>query len=176
MKWKWMTIGLLISAMGCGSEGLVGSGTPEPDFTELSYDVTAEATLNQVVEDLTSLTGVNFSIAPELQARLDEEPVDLPTLSGMKVGEVLVFIQGTMPPSTDFLYVKLAEGNILLTPSFEPREDFGEDDAPAIVNFNSGFLLTEPSIEDEECGGDGIVLGDGPESLPPSEETNLEDF
>ena len=146
---------LLAYLTGCGGS---------TDWTEQRYDVGADASLNQVMADISGLSGRNFSIDPELQAALDANPVDLPVLQGLKVGEVLTLIQDTMPDETRFLYRELGDGQYLLIRTYFEADDLSAAPPIEIVDFDVfaqlGFkaLLSDPQFV-EECGGSEDVLG-----------------
>lgn len=152
MKTKFFFLCLASSLLslsgGCGS----GSWTDRP------FDVAAEATLTQFLQDIAALSGVSVSVDPELQAALDLNPVDLPTLSGTTAGEALTLVQDMMPPETAYVYEELEDGSLLLRFRFEEVEDLSGTDPMTIVEFDEGLgltasaLISDPAF-DEECGG-----------------------
>lgn len=145
-----------------------GGGTSS--WTEQPFDVAADATLNQVVSDVAALSGLSFTIDPELQAVLDEDPPDLPTITGLTAAEVLTILQDTMLPEHEYFYEELAGGSIVLIPRFQQSADLSGADPRTFVEFDPGLgsiatLISEPLFE-EECGGDVEetildLLGDG---------------
>ncbi|MCC6272744.1 MAG: hypothetical protein IT572_04705 [Deltaproteobacteria bacterium] len=145
---------LLLSLAACGGSG---------DWRDSPYDLAAGATLDQVAADVSKLSGLNFSIDPELQARLDAEPVDLPVLLGLNVAQVLTLLQDMMPPQAVFLYEEQADGNYVLRPAYTEAENLPAG-ATRIVDFDEfaelGFraLISDPSLPDI-CGGDEDILG-----------------
>jgi len=154
MKRFYLILLLAVStplATSCG--GGADSWTNQP------YDVAADATLTTVLQDLSALSGLSFSVEPGLQARLDQNPVDLPTLTGLSAGDVLTLVQDVMPPETDFLFEEKADGSVVLITRFEEKEDLAGTDPLTLVDYDSGLgagaaaLSSEPSFE-EICGGD----------------------
>jgi hypothetical protein len=127
-------------------------------WTERSFDVAEGASLTDVLSDISALSGVSFSVAPDLQARLDLSPVDLPTLTGLTAGEVLTLLQDTMPPEAEFLFEEKSDGSVVLITRFEEKEDLSGTDPLSLADFDPGLgavaaLNSEPSFE-EICGGD----------------------
>lgn len=159
----------LLFALG-GMAASCGGGSAR--WNDQPYDVAPEATLTGVLIDISALSGVSFTVDPELQAKLDENPVDLPTLTGLSAGDVLTLLQDTMPPETAFVYQHLDDGSFLLRTRFEEKEDLSGTDSATIVDFDEGLgagaaLISEPAFE-EICGGDAEtileLLGSGGEA------------
>ncbi|HEX5035579.1 MAG TPA: hypothetical protein VFX30_00250 [bacterium] len=134
-----------------------GGGTSS--WTDQPYDVAAEATLTAVLQDISALSGISFSVEPGLQARFDRNPVDLPTLTGLTAGDVLTLIQDVMPPETEFLFEEKTDGSVVLITRFEEKEDLAGTDPLTLVDYDSGLgagvaaLNSEPAFE-EICGGE----------------------
>lgn len=159
MKFKYLFLGFI--ALTCLVAGC--SGSSNNDFTDLDYDVNATATLSQVMQDISALSGVNFTIDPELQKKLSEEPVDLPTLLGLKVGQVLTLIQDTMPEMTSYIYQQQNDGSILLRLRFQQSENLSGAVPLTVLEFEApgvslATLVSDPLFE-EECGGPDDILG-----------------
>lgn len=142
---------------------LAACGGGSSDWRDLPYDLAAGATLQQVTLDVSKLSGLNFSIDPELQARLDARAVDLPVLLDLNVGQVLTLLQDMMPPHAAFLYEEQANGDFILRPSYTEAENLPLSETK-IVDFDEfaelGFraLISDPSLPDI-CGGDEDILG-----------------
>lgn len=142
---------------------LAACGGGSADWRDSPYDLTADATLDQVAIDVSKLSGLHFSIDPELQARLDAQAVDLPTLLGLNVGQVLTLLQDMMPPHAAFLYEEQANGDFILRPSYTEADNLPPS-ATQVVDFDEfaelGFraLISDPSLPDI-CGGDEDILG-----------------
>jgi len=140
------------------------------DWTTRPLNVPANATLETFLADAAGLSGLSFTIAPELQEALNENPVDLPILSGTTAAQSLTLVQDTMPPETAFVYEKLEDGNFVLNLRYEETEDLNGGDAVTVVDFDTGLgtkatsLVSDP-VFDEECGGEVenilTLLGDG---------------
>lgn len=144
--------------------GYVASSCGGADrWNDQPYDVAPEATISGVLSDIAALSGLSFTIDPALQTALDQNPADLPTLTGLTAGGVLTLLQDTMPAETAFVYQQSADGNFLLRTRFEEKEDLTGTDPTTIVDFDPGLgtgaaLISEPAFE-EVCGGDaGTIL------------------
>ena len=148
-----------------------GCGGGSSDWREFPYDVPSGKSLNAVALDISTLSGISFSIAPELQAKLDAEPPQLPVLLGLNAGQVLTLLQDSMPQESAFLYEELGPQSILLRPRFQQSANLAAAAPITIVDFDQfarlGFraLISDPSFEEEVCGGpdDGTLsdLGSG---------------
>lgn len=146
-----------------------GCGGGSSDWREQSYDVPAGKSLNAVLQEVSNLSGVSFSVDPELQAKLDAEPVQLPVLLGFNVAQVLTLIQDNMPHETSFLFEELNPQSILLIPDFQQSENLAAAAPRTILDFDQvgqlGFrlMISDPQFEEEECGGPDTLseLGTG---------------
>ena len=160
LKTKSFLLFFLLCLSGCG-----GSSS---DWRKTAYNLTADTTLNQLVLDVSKISGRGFFIDPELQVRLNIQSVDLPILLDLNVGQVLTLLQDMMPPHATFLYEEQANGDFILRPSYTEAENLPQS-ATKIIDFDVfaklGFrnLISEPSL-DEICGGSDdtlVQLGSG---------------
>lgn len=137
---------------------LAACGGGASDWRDSPYDLSADATLSQVATDVSRISSLNFSIDPELQSRIDAQAVDLPTLLGLNVGQVLTLLQDMMPPHAAFLYEEQANGDYVLRPAYTETDNLPPV-ATQIVDFDEfaelGFraLVSDPSLPDI-CGGE----------------------
>ncbi|HKX13383.1 MAG TPA: hypothetical protein VJP40_09535 [bacterium] len=152
---------LLLLLLSLGS----ACGGGSDDWREQPYEVPAGKSLDVVLQEVSNLSGISFSVDPELQAKLDAEPVQLPVLLGFNVAQVLTLIQDNMPHESSFLYEELSSQSILLIPDFQQSENLAAAAPRTILDFDQvgqlGFrlMISDPQFEEEVCGGEDLGIG-----------------